>query len=324
MKMNRIRTPQPIELPRDACGCHDIVESRADDIEFEAHILRHVASRAAQELGHIQPSLASSFVRQALWRFHSLFSAVQIHRTVRIRLSPAALTQCSGASKEVNMRRQTLAVLMATVLAGGSTVALAQGGQGHPAQVPSINQNQSKSSEARGRTDGASRFSERAALRRQLRQTGFQNIRILDTAFLVQALTQGGRPVVMILSPREGGSAVATSSVGTSRPADASTQRPQQFGAAGTVAPGLEQALDLRELNSPMVNPGLVEPGQMREYLQSRGFSDISNLRQDGSFFTGTAQWRGRQVSIRVDARNGLIVEPEQYLQSQFRQSGLR
>ncbi|MFC1458576.1 hypothetical protein ACETIH_18090 [Microvirga arabica] len=222
------------------------------------------------------------------------------------------------------MRRQSLVVLTAAALAGGSTVALAQGGQ---AQAANINQNQASSSEARSRIDGPSRFSERSALRRELRQTGFQNIRILDAAFLVQARTQDGRPVVMILSPRDVGSAVTASSVETSRTdggQDSSAQRPQQFGTTGTVAPSLEQALDLQELTSPMVNPGLVEPGQMREYLQSRGFSDISSLRRDGSFYTGTAQWRGRQVSIRVDTRNGLIVEPEQYLQSQFRQPGLR
>ncbi|MBD2750853.1 hypothetical protein IC232_29875 [Microvirga sp. BT688] len=221
------------------------------------------------------------------------------------------------------MLKQSLAVLAFAALAAGSTVALAQGGQ---AQAPNISLNQSNSSEARGRIDGPSRFTQRAALRRQLRETGFQNIRILDTAFLVQARASDGRPVVMILSPREDGSTVTISSVGTNRAGGQglSAQRPQQFGATGTAAPGLEQALDLRELNSPMVNPGLVEPGQMREYLQSRGFSDISNLRQDGSFYTGTAQWHGQQVGIRVDARNGLIVEPEQYLQSQLRQSGLR
>ncbi len=42
----------------------------------------------------------------------------------------------SGASQEVNMRKPTLAVLTTAVLVGGSTVALAQGGQGHPAQAP--------------------------------------------------------------------------------------------------------------------------------------------------------------------------------------------
>lgn len=222
------------------------------------------------------------------------------------------------------MLKQSLAVLAFAVLTGGSTVALVQGGQ---AQAQNISLNQSNSSEARGRIDGPSRFTQRAALRRQLRETGFQNIRILDAAFLVQARTSDGRPVVMILSPRDDGNTVTTSSVGTNRPAGGqglSAQRPQQFGATETAAPGLEQALDLLELNSPMVNPGLVEPGQMREYLQSRGFSAISNLRRDGSFYTGTAQWHDQQVDIRVDARNGLIVEPEQYLQSQLRQSGLR
>ncbi len=71
-----------------------------------------------------------------------------------------------------------------------------------------------------------------------------------------------------------------------------------------------------------MANPGLVEPGQMRAYLQSRGFSDTFNLRPDGSFYIGRAQWRGQRVDFRVDARNGLIVEPERYNQSQLQQPG--
>ncbi|MBJ6127102.1 hypothetical protein [Microvirga splendida] len=108
-----------------------------------------------------------------------------------------------------------------------------------------------------------------------------------------------------------GGSTVALAQGGQSP----STQQRQQVETTGTAAPGAERALDLRELNSPMVDPGLVEPGRVREYLQSRGFSDISNLRRDGTFYTGTAQWRGQRTDIRVDARNGFIIEPEQHLQ---------
>ncbi|WP_230534387.1 hypothetical protein [Microvirga roseola] len=186
---------------------------------------------------------------------------------------------------------------------------------------------------------GQSRFNDRVALRRQLRQVGFQNIRILDRAYLVQARAPDGQPVVMILSP-SGQGGMTTSSVGTNRPPGMQSgmqdgmqegmrgqmqerqRRGQQFGANRNATPGLEALLDRRELSSPMVNPGLVEPGQAREYLRMRGFSNVSNLRRDGVFYTATADWNGEQVNIRLDARNGLIVEPNRYLQSELRRLG--
>jgi hypothetical protein len=50
-------------------------------------------------------------------------------------------------------------------------------------------------------SSGSSRFQERAALRRQLRQVGFQNIRILDAANLVQANTPDGRSILIMVDP---------------------------------------------------------------------------------------------------------------------------
>jgi hypothetical protein len=38
-------------------------------------------------------------------------------------------------------------------------------------------------------------------IRKQLSQAGFEDIRILDTAFLVQARTRDGNPVVMMINP---------------------------------------------------------------------------------------------------------------------------
>lgn len=119
-------------------------------------------------------------VRQMPWRFSSLSHSVQVVSLMRIRLSPTALTRV-GATQEVNMLRQSLAVLTAAVLAGGSTVAFAQGRQGCRAQsdpTPNLGPNQFSQNGMRGQIDGPRRFSERVALRRQLRQTGFRNTRI--------------------------------------------------------------------------------------------------------------------------------------------------
>lgn len=52
-----------------------------------------------------------------------------------------------------------------------------------------------------GSAAGASRFQDRAALRRQLRRSGFRSIRILDTSYLVQAQTPDGRAVLMMVDP---------------------------------------------------------------------------------------------------------------------------
>jgi hypothetical protein len=52
-----LRAPESIEFPRDARGVRNIVESRADDIEFEVYILLQFASTAAQELEPVRHAL---------------------------------------------------------------------------------------------------------------------------------------------------------------------------------------------------------------------------------------------------------------------------
>ncbi|MFC1458572.1 hypothetical protein ACETIH_18070 [Microvirga arabica] len=52
-----------------------------------------------------------------------------------------------------------------------------------------------------GQSSGSNRYQDRASLRRQLRQAGFQSIRILDASFLVQAQTPNGSTVLMMVDP---------------------------------------------------------------------------------------------------------------------------
>lgn len=80
-----------------------------------------------------------------------------------------------------------------------------------------------------------SRFQDRAALRRQLRQSGFRSIRILDTSYLVQAQTPDGRAVLMMVDPPRaallaigGGSGQQNQSSGTDQGQTRSGQGSQQ------------------------------------------------------------------------------------------------
>ncbi|WP_230533031.1 hypothetical protein [Microvirga roseola] len=210
---------------------------------------------------------------------------------------------------------------------------------------------------ARGRMSaGQSRYNDRVMLRRQLRQVGFQNIRILDAAFLVQARTPQGRQVVMILSP-SGDQAMVTSSVGgmnrsfggqgqafgMNQPYGMGQQN-RQFGAgqqgqaSGMSRQGQQSSMsqsgggqasddmqnvgptvDLRELAARMEQPGLVPRGQVRSYLRQRGFTNISDLSRNGNIYNGTANWFGEQVNLRIDGRNGYVIEPSHMTRGQLR-----
>ncbi|MBJ6126817.1 hypothetical protein [Microvirga splendida] len=144
-------------------------------------------------------------------------------------------------------------------------------------------------SSARGQASNAqSRFNQRVMLRQQLRQAGFQNIRILNATYLVQARTPDGRSVIMVVDPQSASAPEATASVGRqSQQSDSSNATGQNRNSAP-----------------------LLDPRQVRLDLQSRGFSNISNLSRDGYTYTATADWRGQEMNVRVDGRTGMILEP--------------
>ncbi|MBM6584255.1 hypothetical protein ILT44_29085 [Microvirga sp. BT689] len=248
------------------------------------------------------------------------------------------------------MRKMSVAALAATLLAGGSTVALAQSSssdsqenQGVRNQIfgsnapgikrdwipgplspaaerheNSVQYNRTwpagdlsaagESPQSQSRLDGQNRFNQRSALRRQLRQAGFQNIRILNATYLIQARTPDGRSVLLLVDPPPMAASGTTASIGQrGQPSDSNQGKggasapSQQFGSNGTP----EMASSQDQFSAPLLNPD-----QVRRDLQSRGFSDISNLSRDGYSYTATADWRGREVNIRVDGRTGFIYEP--------------
>jgi hypothetical protein len=57
---------------------------------------------------------------------------------------------------------------------------------------------------------------------------------------------------------------------------------------------------------------------QVASVLASRGFSDVSDLKRDNNIYTGTANWYGDQVDLKIDARNGFIIDPSHMTEDQM------
>lgn len=102
------------------------------------------------------------------------------------------------------MHTKFLVAMATALIVSGSPAAYAQSrnpGDGQASGNQNLSQNWNSGPMMQGNQPGASRSGQRAMLRRELRQAGFQNIRILDATFLVQAQTRNGDQVVMMLNP---------------------------------------------------------------------------------------------------------------------------
>lgn len=267
-------------------------------------------------------------------------------------------------SLEETMRTQLVTILAAALMAGGSTVVLAQPnlamGQGNPGQSldqsrtgsgtnqPGVNRNWvpgplSPAAENQpdnqtqynqtwpagslspragnrnnlGQLQGQSRASQRTVLRQELRQAGFQNIRILDAAFLVQANTGSGQQVIMVINPPEQDGMMPSSSSASDQASNNSGSMDQRQQAGASRNSGMNS--NQNQLSAAIMTPGLVSQDQIRSHLHSRGFSNISGLAQDGTTYTGMADWYGEQVDFRVDGRNGFVIEPSLITPNQVR-----
>ncbi len=102
------------------------------------------------------------------------------------------------------MHARSLAVMATALIVSGSAAAYAQSGnQGHGQAFgnQNLSQNPNAGPRMQGNQTGTSRAGQRSMLRQELRQAGFQNIRILDATFLVQAQTRNGDQVIMIVNP---------------------------------------------------------------------------------------------------------------------------
>jgi len=238
------------------------------------------------------------------------------------------------------MRYTSLATLVAALMVGSASMAYAQGssqsqgsqqfgqGQGYGTQQfgqsgPGFNGNQQQLGQSSG-----NRLQERATLRRQLRQVGFQNIRILNAAYLVQARTPDGRGVIMVVDPPEMAGMGQMSQMGQRYGNQMMSQMGQQNQRSGMgQSQGMQGMSGNQQASSAQNQMGSGASGdsatgslsnarlsesQVRSMLQERGLSNIQNLERSGNTYTASADWQGEQLDLSVNAITGEITQPDQ------------
>ena len=130
--------------------------------------------------------------------------------------------------------------LIAAALIGAalSAPAFAQGSSGAPGSQAQGSQSQgSQTQGSQGQSRSEAQVMGQQQLRRQLEQAGFRDVQVLDAAYLVQARTQDGNTVFMMINPpgssMQGagmspgqGSSATTGSSGTPRGASGGSAGP--------------------------------------------------------------------------------------------------
>ncbi len=209
------------------------------------------------------------------------------------------------------MRHKSFAAVAAALMLGGASLAYAQSGQERQSRTE-MQSRMGQQSQMQGQQD---RTFDRSELRRHLRESGFRNIRILDTTFLVEALTSDGRPVMMFIDPPSRQSTLFRDDQQRrfrdqqhSGRSDQDRQR-QRFGQSDQDGQRFGQTSSGQQMSE----------SRIRSMLQARGFSDIDELQRDGNAYTASAEWHGEDVDVRVDARTGRILSPTQLRESQIR-----
>jgi predicted small secreted protein len=76
-------------------------------------------------------------------------------------------------------------------------------------------------------------------------------------------------------------------------------------GSGATTAPGSQSGTGM----PTGTQSGAMSEGQIRNALQSEGYSQISNLRREGDAFVAQAQRNGQNMMVRVDAQSGRILQ---------------
>lgn len=192
------------------------------------------------------------------------------------------------------MRYTSMTTLAAAFVIGSAGLVHAQGNQQSGQGNQGGNQQQFGQGGGQqhfGQSSSGSRFEGRSALRQQLRQLGFQNIRILDTTYLVQASTPQGRTVLMVVDP-PGRLGLFGRQIG---PQGQRSGMGQNQGSSGQGGGGSQS---------------MMSESQVRSMLQQQGLTNIQNLQREGDTFTASADWQGEQVDVSVNARTGEVTQP--------------
>ena len=58
------------------------------------------------------------------------------------------------------------------------------------------------------------------------------------------------------------------------------------------------------ELKGPITSEG-----QLKQGLQANGYSDVSDVKHEGNYYTATAKHSGQNVKLRVDASSGMVTQ---------------
>jgi hypothetical protein len=207
------------------------------------------------------------------------------------------------------MRYTSMATLAAACFIGSAGLVYAQGNQQFGQGNQGGNQQQfgqGGGQQQFGQSSGGSRFESRSALRQQLRQLGFQNIRILDTTYLVQASTPQGRTVLMVVDP-PGRFGVLGSQMGQQGQQQSGQQDNQSVQQGQRSGMGQNQGASSQSGGG---SQSMMSESQVRSMLQQQGLTNIQNLQREGDTYTAAADWQGEQVDVSVNARTGEITQP--------------
>ena len=58
------------------------------------------------------------------------------------------------------------------------------------------------------------------------------------------------------------------------------------------------------ELKGPITSES-----QLKQDLQAKGYSDVSDVKHEGNYYTATAKHSGQNVKLRVDASSGMVTQ---------------
>ncbi len=233
--------------------------------------------------------------------------------------------------------RTPFAIAAALLLGGASTAAMAQtvlvvptpGAQDVRPPAP-ITQMNDIGERSMGQFPATTRADQRATLRRQMAMEGFQDIRISDATFFVQARTPDGRDVLMVVRPTGQEQQVGR----MTRP---ERQRDRAYGyypnalaipdfdsqnretasadRSATSGTGTEEM----DTTGAVSGTDMLGAARVRSELRTRGFSNISDWAEENGTYTATADWYGEQVDVKVDARTGDVLQPSTMQPGQVR-----
>lgn len=76
-------------------------------------------------------------------------------------------------------------------------------------------------------------------------------------------------------------------------------------------APSRQAGVEQRIWRDEVTPQAILNQAQVRRIIEVHGLGEVRDLRRDGDTFRGNADWRGEEVEVVVDARTGVVLEPD-------------